>query len=62
MIVIKIGGSLGTEVENLAREIAELSKSEKIIVVHGGSYETTEVSKKLGQDTLILKQSKLWKW
>jgi len=51
MIVIKIGGSLGTEVESLAKEIAELSKKEKIIVVHGGSYETTEVSKKLGKET-----------
>jgi acetylglutamate/LysW-gamma-L-alpha-aminoadipate kinase len=51
MIVIKIGGSLGTEVESLAKEIAELSKREKIIVVHGGSYETTEISKKLGKET-----------
>jgi len=51
MIVIKIGGSLGTEVESLAKEIAELAKKEKIIVVHGGSYETTEISKKLGKET-----------
>ena len=34
MIVIKIGGSLGTEVQSLAKEIAEISKKEKIIVVH----------------------------
>ncbi len=50
LIVIKIGGSLGTEVKSLAKEIAEISKSEKIVIVHGGSYETTEISKKLGKD------------
>jgi acetylglutamate/LysW-gamma-L-alpha-aminoadipate kinase len=51
MIVIKIGGSLGTEVQNLAKEIVEISKKERVIVVHGGSYETTEISKKLGKET-----------
>ena len=51
MIVIKIGGSLGTEVQNLAKEIVEISKKERVVVVHGGSYETTEISKKLGKET-----------
>lgn len=51
MIVIKIGGSLGTEVQSLVKEIAEISKGEKVIVVHGGSYETTEISNKLGKET-----------
>lgn len=54
MIVIKIGGSLGTEVQNLAKEIVEISKKERVVVVHGGSYETTEISKNLGRRQNLL--------
>lgn len=49
MIVIKIGGSLGTAFQAVCRDIAALvNEGRPVVVVHGGSVETNEISEKLG--------------
>lgn len=49
MIVVKVGGSKGINLEAVTADLAELHRNgEKIILVHGGSHETNEVSEKLG--------------
>ncbi|HEY9077723.1 MAG TPA: [LysW]-aminoadipate kinase [Anaerolineaceae bacterium] len=49
MIVIKIGGAQGVNLDAICRDAAELVKSgQKIILVHGGSSETNEISTALG--------------
>ena len=49
MIVIKIGGSQGVELENTCRDIAaHITGGQALIVVHGGSAETNEYSARLG--------------
>lgn len=49
MLVIKIGGSLGTAFEAVCHDIAALvQEGRQVVVVHGGSAETNEISEKLG--------------
>ena len=49
MIVIKIGGGEGIDPRNVAAEIAELWKAEqRLVIVHGGSHVTNELSEQLG--------------
>ncbi len=49
MIVIKIGGSEGVQTENICADIAALIQSgSQVVVVHGGSAETNEISTQLG--------------
>lgn len=49
MIVVKVGGGKGINYEAVTSDLAELWQSgEKIILVHGGSYETNLLSEKLG--------------
>ena len=48
MIVIKIGGSEGTDFQTICADIAEHIKSgEQIIIVHGGSHDTNVLSESL---------------
>ncbi len=48
MIVIKIGGGEGNLIESLCRDIAELvHQGGRLILVHGGSHLTNELSTKL---------------
>jgi [amino group carrier protein]-L-2-aminoadipate 6-kinase len=50
MIVVKIGGSAGVDLDAVCRDLAELSKAGKqIILVHGGSHETNLLSERLGK-------------
>ena len=50
MIVVKIGGSMGEEVDGALRDIAALvDRGEPVAVVHGGSREMDEVSARLGR-------------
>lgn len=49
MIVVKIGGAQGVAFETICQDIAALTaEGESLIVVHGGSAETNEISEKLG--------------
>lgn len=49
MIVIKIGGTTGVNLDFVTEDIASLVKSgERIIIVHGGSGETNAISEQLG--------------
>ena len=49
MIVVKIGGSQGVSLKSVCSDIASLVKEgTPLIVVHGGSAETNEISEKLG--------------
>jgi len=49
MIVVKVGGGKGINYEAVTSDLAELhAAGQKIILVHGGSYETNLLSEKLG--------------
>lgn len=50
MIVVKIGGSAGIDLDALCRDLADLVKAgQEIVLVHGGSHETNLLSEKLGK-------------
>ncbi len=49
MIVVKIGGSQGVSLDAVCNDVATLAKEGRpVIVVHGGSAETNEISEQLG--------------
>jgi acetylglutamate/LysW-gamma-L-alpha-aminoadipate kinase len=49
VIVVKIGGSNGVELDPICQDIATLvGDGQQVVVVHGGSAETNEISEKLG--------------
>lgn len=49
MIVIKIGGSKGTDYQAICADVAErVKRGDAIVVVHGGSHETNVLSEALG--------------
>jgi [amino group carrier protein]-L-2-aminoadipate 6-kinase len=51
MIVVKIGGAQGVALEAICSDVAEVcGRGEQIILVHGGSAETNEMSAKLGHE------------
>jgi acetylglutamate/LysW-gamma-L-alpha-aminoadipate kinase len=50
MIVVKIGGSAGVDLDAVCRDLAALTKAgQQIVLVHGGSHETNLLSEKLGK-------------
>lgn len=50
MIVIKIGGSEGTDFGAICADVAErIAGGEKFVIVHGGSHETNQLSEALGR-------------
>jgi [amino group carrier protein]-L-2-aminoadipate 6-kinase len=49
MIVVKIGGAEGVNLDAICRDAAEMiSHNQPLILVHGGSAETNDISTKLG--------------
>jgi acetylglutamate/LysW-gamma-L-alpha-aminoadipate kinase len=46
MIVVKIGGGKGTDYDEILRDIAG---RKDVVIVHGGNYETSVISEKLGK-------------
>jgi acetylglutamate/LysW-gamma-L-alpha-aminoadipate kinase len=49
MIVVKIGGAEGVNLDAICRDTADLAaQGQPLIVVHGGSAETNEISTRLG--------------
>ena len=55
LLVIKMGGSILKEgaSQDLVADLKEVAKNNKIILVHGGGVEVTEIASKLGQRTKI---------
>jgi len=50
MMVIKVGGGKGISIEGVCQDVADLVKrGERLILVHGGSHETNELSTALGK-------------
>lgn len=47
MMIIKLGGTVFENVENICRDLIKLD--DKIVVVHGGAKEVTEIAEKLGK-------------
>jgi [amino group carrier protein]-L-2-aminoadipate 6-kinase len=55
MIVVKIGGSEGVNFAAVCEDAAELiAQGQKIILVHGGSAETNDISTQLGHPPRFL--------
>ena len=55
MIVVKIGGARGINLEAVCTDLASLVKAgQKIILVHGGSSETNDISTQLGHPPRFL--------
>lgn len=55
MIVVKIGGASGVNLEAVCTDLASLVKAgQKVILVHGGSAETNEISTQLGHPPRFL--------
>ena len=55
MIVVKIGGSKGIDLDALVRDIADHHRSgTRIVVVHGGSALATELGEKLGHPPVFV--------
>jgi acetylglutamate/LysW-gamma-L-alpha-aminoadipate kinase len=52
LIVIKMGGSILSEgaSNNLVADIAKVIKAHKVVLVHGGGVEVTEIASKLGKE------------
>lgn len=49
MLVVKVGGSKGISYDALCRDLADLSqRGQRIVLVHGGSDETNQLSEALG--------------
>lgn len=49
MIVVKVGGSEGIDLEAVCRDVAALVKEgRRLVLVHGGSHQTNVVAEKLG--------------
>lgn len=49
MIIIKVGGGAGIDVESVLSDIAQMWKNgERVVLVHGASDETNQLSEKLG--------------
>jgi acetylglutamate/LysW-gamma-L-alpha-aminoadipate kinase len=50
MLVVKIGGAAGNNMDTVCEDLAQLVKSgQQAVLVHGGSEETNAVSEKLGR-------------
>ena len=50
MLVVKVGGSEGLDMEAVCADIAEqVEQGEQVVLVHGGSHQTNVISAKLGK-------------
>lgn len=55
MIVVKVGGSEGIDLDAVCQDIADLHKAgQAIILVHGGSHETNVIAEKLGRPPVFV--------
>jgi len=50
MIVVKVGGGEGVDLDRVCRDVASLvADGQRLVLVHGGSHETNVLSEKLGK-------------
>lgn len=49
-MVLKIGGSMADSADALAKDIARLAASEKLVIVHGGGPQVTALEQSLGRE------------
>jgi acetylglutamate/LysW-gamma-L-alpha-aminoadipate kinase len=55
MIVIKVGGSAGIDLDAVCQDVANVHKSGQLIVlVHGGSHETNLIAERLGHPPVFV--------
>jgi acetylglutamate/LysW-gamma-L-alpha-aminoadipate kinase len=55
MIVVKVGGSEGIDLDAVCRDVADLHKEGRpIVLVHGGSHETNVLAEKLGHPPVFV--------
>jgi len=55
MLVIKVGGARGVDLDAVCADVAELAgRGERLVLVHGGSHETSELAEKLGHPPRFL--------
>jgi acetylglutamate/LysW-gamma-L-alpha-aminoadipate kinase len=55
MIVVKIGGASGVNLDAVCRDVVELVKQgQRVTIVHGGSAETNEISAQMGHPPRFL--------
>ena len=55
MIVVKVGGSEGIDLDAVCRDIAGLhAEGQPIVLVHGGSHETNVIAEKLGHPPVFV--------
>lgn len=55
MIVVKVGGSEGIDLDAVCCDVADLHKAgQPIVLVHGGSHETNVIAEKLGHPPLFV--------
>lgn len=55
MIIVKVGGSEGIDLDAVCQDIADLHKSgQPIVLVHGGSHETNVIADKLGHPPVFV--------
>lgn len=49
MLIIKLGGSHGIDIESFCRDAADIIRGgERVVIVHGGSHQTNMLSEQLG--------------
>ncbi|MFW5897083.1 MAG: [LysW]-aminoadipate kinase, partial [Bacillota bacterium] len=56
MLVVKIGGASGVGFDPLIEEVAALvGEREPVVLVHGGSAETSRLQRQLGQEPIMVR-------
>ena len=63
LIVVKIGGAEGVQIESVCQDLAELAAAgQRLIVVHGGSAEASELGAALGHPPRMLHSRSGYTW
>jgi acetylglutamate/LysW-gamma-L-alpha-aminoadipate kinase len=57
MLVIKVGGSKGIDLDLFARDVATLHQSHRLIVVHGANYALDQLMRRLGVEPRLVTSS-----
>jgi [amino group carrier protein]-L-2-aminoadipate 6-kinase len=57
MLVIKVGGSKGIDLDLFARDLATLHERERIVLVHGANYELDQFMRRVGVEPKLVTSS-----
>ena len=55
MLVIKVGGSKGIDLDLFARDLATLHQRERIVLVHGANYELDQFMRRVGVEPRLVR-------